>query len=179
MPSGGARSRSGPPVDPKSERSEIRGVVFSALPLEPYDGPVPKFPLPAYKVLQEETDADGRKHRVFDAAGTKAFATRERALWAWAWSQSQAWAWAQPGERWRLHSIAMWVRVETLCERFEATAADKNSLKGFAAEIGLTQAGMAANRWQIAPPATAEVPRPAQPRGAGVRSRFTVVKSDD
>ena len=45
MPSGG-HARSGPPVDPRSGRSDRRGVEFDTLPASGFEGPVPDFPLP-------------------------------------------------------------------------------------------------------------------------------------
>ena len=149
MASGGARNRSGPPVDPDSARSDARGVVLTALPAEGYQGEAPDFPLPS------ESD-------------------REQALWAWAWALPQAAAWSvQP---WRWHSVAMWVRTAVVCEGHEAMAADKNSLHRFADQIGLTPAGLKENGWKIAEDKLAE--RRAEKDDEDepdLRDRFTVV----
>jgi hypothetical protein len=126
MPRGGARNRSGPAPDPKSERTERRGLRFDALPVEGYAGEVPEFPLPP----------------VGEAAD------REVALWAWAWRTPQACAWAK--QPWRWHAVAMWVRTAVVCEGEGATAADKNSLHRFADQIGLTPAGLKENGWRVA-----------------------------
>lgn len=123
MTSGGRRNRSGPSSDPNSARSERRGLVFSALPSEGFDGTVPEFPLP-----------DPNE--------------REVELWGWAWSTPQACAWER--EPWRWHSVAMWVRTAAICETDDATAADKNSLHRFADQIGLTPAGLRENGWKVA-----------------------------
>lgn len=135
---GGARSRSGPLPDPNSARSDQRGYRLSALPAEGYQGKVPRFPLPA-RVL----GSDEETHRV---------SLRERALWRWAWRTPQAWAWAQPGEAWRVPTVAMWVRTFVLCEGSDASAADKNSLHRFADQIGFTDAGLRLMGWKVAAP---------------------------
>ena len=139
MASGGARNRSGPAPVKGSGRSEARGLVFTALPREGHKGRAPKFPLMPRAVL-----------RVVDVDATDAVARREAELWRWAWRTPQAAAWAQPGQEWRRHSVAMWVRTAVICESSEATAADKNSLHRFADQIGLTPAGLAENGWAIA-----------------------------
>ena len=123
MPRGGARNRSGPQPDPNSGRSDRRGFKLTALPSEGYASEPPPFPLP--KATERELE-----------------------LWAWAWSAPQACAWSM--ERWRWHSVAMWVRTSALCETADATAADKNSLHRFADQIGLTPAGLKENGWTIA-----------------------------
>ena len=149
MGSGGARINSGPPPDPRSGRSERRGIQFTALPADGYDGPVPRWPLPKRTVWLVEV-VDKVRFKSLDEGATEAVQDRELALWEWAWRTPQAWAWAQPSESWRLHSIAMWVRTFVLCESSEATAADKNSLHRFADDIGMSPAGLRANGWAIA-----------------------------
>lgn len=145
MPRGGARNRSGPPADPMSGRSDARGYSLKALPAEGYKGRVPKWPLPrrtAYYVVD--------KVRHVDLEATEAVAERELELWKWAWRTPQACAWSLPSERWRWHTIAMWVRTAVICEGSDATAADKNSLHRFADQIGMTTAGLAEMGWQVA-----------------------------
>lgn len=128
MASGGARNRSGPPMDPNSARSDALGIILTALPAEGYKGDVPEFPLPSSS-------------------------DRESDLWEWAWALPQAAAWSvQP---WRWHSVAMWVRTAVVCESQKAMAADKNSLHRFADQIGLTPAGLKENGWKIAEDETA------------------------
>lgn len=135
---GGARSRSGPPPDPNSARSDQRGFRLSALPPEGYQGKVPRFPLATRSCPSEEDT-----HRVM---------LRERAMWRWAWRTPQAWGWAQPQEMWRIYTVAMWVRTFVICEAAEATAADKNSLHRFADQIGFTDAGLKQMGWKVAAP---------------------------
>lgn len=149
MPKGGARNRSGPAPDPKSGRSERRGIKLAALPAQGYDGDVPEWPLPNRAVYRWEYE-DKRRFQVLDEDATEAVRDRELEMWAWAWSTPQAWAWAQPSESWRLHTVAMWVRTYVLCESSEATAADKGSLHRFADQIGMTPAGLKENGWAIA-----------------------------
>lgn len=123
MASGGARSRSGPPPDPRSGRSDRRGLSFDQLPSEGYDGAAPSFPLPGAS-------------------------ERETEVWQIVWTYPQAAAWVD--EPWRWLSVAMYVRTLVICEGADATAADKNSLHRFADQIGLTPAGMRDNGWVVA-----------------------------
>ena len=148
MPKGG-HARSGPPPDPNSARSDQRGIQFTALPASGYDGEVPKFPLPGRTVYRWEYE-DKRRFQVPDLDATRCATDRELELWAWLWTTPQACAWAQPSERWRLHTIAMYVRTFVICEGDEATAADKGSLHRFADDIGMTPAGLRVNGWAIA-----------------------------
>lgn len=151
MTRGGARNRSGPPADPSSGRSDARGYSLTALPAEGYDGPVPDFPLP-------------------DALG------REVELWESAWRTPQACAWSMPSERWRVATVAMWVRVTARCEDLEAGAALYGQLHRFADQIGMTTAGLAEMGWRVAvdevgtraaeKPAEAAPPRPRRLRVA-------------
>lgn len=149
MPRGGARNRSGPPVDPSSGRSERRGVSLTALPAEGYSGEVPVFPLPSRRVYRWEFE-DGKRFQVFDEESTQLVLERELDLWAWLWATPQACAWALPSERWRLMTVAMYVRTFVICEGDEATAADKGSLHRFADQIGLTTAGLREMGWKVA-----------------------------
>ena len=155
MASGGARNRSGPAPDPNSGRSARRGLVFTAFPRDGHKGCAPKWPLMQRSVVRWESDDAGR-YQVLDEKATEAVAAREAELWRWAWRTPQAAAWAQPGQEWRWHSVAMWVRTAVICEESTATAADKNSLHRFADQIGLTPAGLAENGWAIATDEVAE-----------------------
>lgn len=170
MARGGARNRSGPQPDPSSARSERRGYKLTALPAEGYTGEVPQFPLPVRQVVVDAFE-DGQKHRQVDEDAAQDVAARELELWEWAWRTPQACAWSMPAERWRLHSVAMWVRTAVLCESSEATAADKNSLHRFADQIGLTPAGLRENGWAVAADEVAER-RESRPAGtSGPRPR--------
>lgn len=176
MARGGARNRSGPPADPESGRSEARGFKLTALPAEGYDGPVPEFPLPKRVVQRWETD-DKRRYQVRDDEATDEVAERELELWEWAWSTPQACAWSMPSERWRVYTVAMWVRTAVICESSEATAADKGSLHRFADQVGLTTAGLREMGWKVATDELAakrEEPKdgaaPAEPRPRRLRA---------
>lgn len=155
MPRGGARNRSGPQPDPRSTRSEQRGLSLHALPNEGYRGEVPPWPLPAWLDTPPAEDDSWKAAR--DA--------REEDLWWWAWRTPQAAAWAR--EPWRWQAVAMWVRTSAICESAQATAADKNALHRFADQIGLTPAGLRENAWAIAAaeiePAAEERPAIAEP----------------
>lgn len=125
MPRGGARNRSGPKPDPKSARSEQRGISLTALPSEGYKGKIPPFPL-----------AD--------------VVRRESEVWREAWRTPQACAWALPSEQWRHRTVAMWVRVAVRCEADDAPATLYGQLHRFADQIGFTTAGLAEMGWKVA-----------------------------
>lgn len=148
MASGGARNRSGPQADPRSARSDARGLQFLRLPAEGYAGEVPPFPLPPRRVMRWVVEGKARWQEL-DIEATATVADRESALWDWAWRTPQAVAWSRPSEMWRLYAIAMWVRTYVLCESSEATAADRGSLHRFADQIGLTPAGLRENGWAV------------------------------
>lgn len=173
MASGGARNRSGPPVNPNSARSDGRGLSFEALPAEGYRGAIPDFPLPPRVVLMWESEGKARWQSP-DADATAAVVEREAALWLWAWRTPQAAAWAQPSESWRLHTVAMWVRTYVLCESSAATAADKGSLHRFADQIGLTPAGLKENGWMVAKDELAKKASEVRPRRSS-RDRMKLV----
>jgi hypothetical protein len=125
MTSGGARNRSGPTAQEGSGRSDARGFSLTALPAEGYKGDVPDFPLP------DPSD-------------------RELAVWDEAWRTPQACAWSMPSERWRIRTVAMWVRLSVRCEDPEAGAAHLAQLHRFADQIGMTTAGLAEMGWKVA-----------------------------
>lgn len=149
MPSGGARARSGPPPDPDSLKSARRGLTFTALPAEGFDGEAPDFPLP-----------DVTFH--------------ERSLWLWAWKQPQAAAWAK--EPWRWPNVALWVRTFVKCAAEDAKAAEVNSLHRLADEIGMTTAGLKLNGWKIATDQVAEKrAERTEPAGPTARDRLKAI----
>lgn len=144
MPRGGARNRSGPAPDEKSERSERRGFKLTELPAGGYDGPIPDWPLPRHvDVLPEDAS-----QRTFDLA--QDVDDREAELWSWAWRTPQACAWSLPSEAWRGQTVARWVRQAVLCESPGAKAADHGQLHRYADQIGLTTAGLREMGWKVA-----------------------------
>lgn len=151
MARGGARNRSGPPADPTSGRSDARGFSLTALPAEGYAGRIPAFPLP-------------------DAM------TREIELWDEVWRSPQACAWSMPSERWRVRTVALWVRLSVRCEDPEASASLLGQLHRFADQIGMTTAGLAEMGWKVAvnelaeKKAAASPAEPAAPRARRLRS---------
>lgn len=155
MGRGGARNRSGPQADPNSGRSDRRGFKLTALPAEGYSGPVPDFPLP-------------------DAT------PRELTVWAEAWATPQACAWSMPSERWRVRTVAMWVRLSVRCEASDAGAAHLAQLHRFADQIGMTTAGLAEMGWAVAVDETAEKRDEESPaaKPQSSRDRLKVVKAN-
>lgn len=145
---GGARNRSGPQPDPKSGRSDRKGLQFVALPAEGYTGEPPEYPLMPRRVMRWEYGEKGARWQVVDEDASAFVADREAQLWEWAWGTPQAVAWAR--ELWRWQAIAHWVRTSVICESDEAMASDRGSLHRFADQIGMTPAGLKENGWQIA-----------------------------
>src|SRR5688572_5453529 len=96
MSHGGRRNRSGPQADPKSERSDRRRFVLTALPPRGFDGDVPPFPLP-------------------DASA------REVAVWDECWKTPQACAWSM--EPWRWPVVAEFCRLKAVVESDPAKSA--------------------------------------------------------
>jgi len=125
MAHGGARNRSGPQADETSARSDARGFKLTALPAAGFRGRVPKFPLPL--------------------AGE-----RELEVWKAAWRTPQACAWNLPSERWRIPTVALWVRIKVRCEDPDATAAIVSSFLRLSDQIGMTTAGLAEMGWKVA-----------------------------
>lgn len=122
MPKGGSRNRSGPQPDPRSGRSDARGLKFTALPSEGYGGDVPAFDLP------DATD-------------------RELEVWVELWSTPQAAAWA--AEPWRIRTVAMYCRWSVRSEG-DVPAAFLGQVHRLGDQIGLTPAGLRENGWAIA-----------------------------
>jgi hypothetical protein len=148
MPSGGARNRSGPPVDPNSGRSDRRGVSFTTLPAEGFQGEIPEFPLPTPT-------------------------PRELALWGRVWRTPQACAWIL--EPWRHYTVGQWVRWSVKAEAKDASASTIGAVIRFADQIGLSPAGLKENGWQVA---RNELERTAeqQPVRSSARDRMAVVR---
>lgn len=123
MGRGGARNRSGPPVDPRSARSDSRSLSFQALPREGFAGDVPDFSLPAPS-------------------------DRELDVWASLWRTPQAAAWF--AEPWRWRTVAQYVRWSVRSENPECPATVMGQVIRLGDQIGLTPAGMKENGWALA-----------------------------
>jgi hypothetical protein len=123
MARGGARNRSGPSADPRSARSDRRGVSFSALPAEGYSGEVPDYPVPG-------------------ATG------RELEVWAALWATPQAAAWSV--QSWRWAHVADLVRMMVHSEDPKAQVGIWTHIRQARADLGLTPAGLKENGWAIA-----------------------------
>ena len=108
-----------------SQRSERRGYSLTELPAEGYRGDVPEWPLP----LPSD---------------------RELVVWERAWRSPQACAWSMPSERWRIPTVALWVRLTVRCEAADANASLLAQLHRFADQIGMTTAGLAEMGWKVA-----------------------------
>ena len=153
MPRGGARNRSGPAVDPTSGRSDRRGLSFTALPSQGYDGDAPEFPLPG------ATD-------------------RELAVWADLWTTPQAAAWSV--QSWRWLNVADLVRLQVRGEAHDAPVNIATVVRQLRADLGLTPAGLKENGWAIAEDevkARRDEGKP-EPRKSS-RDRLKVVGGDD
>ena len=148
MPSGGARTTSGPPPREGSGRSEARGFKLNAISAAGYRGRAPRFPLPARSVTRWEYSEKSR-HAVSDADATEALRGRELELWKWAWRTPQALVWIRPECQWMQQLVARWVRQAALCEGSDSSAADHAQLHRYAEQVGLTPAGLTRLGWKI------------------------------
>lgn len=140
MSHGGSRPGSGPAPDPTSGRSAARGLEFTALPAQGYQGDIPAFPLDLLEV---------RNGAEVDFEASANFNSREAVVWTEAWRTPQAAAWAL--ESWRWPIIAEYCRLKVTIELEPgANAALVGHLHRYREQIGLTSTGMTKNGWQIA-----------------------------
>ena len=149
MPSGGARSRSGPAPDPNAlrrDRSSDAG--WTTLPVEGFEGEVPAWPL---------SDADAV----------------ELAYWADLWRKPQAVMWARLGMS---RQLAAYVRAFVESTEREASAGLKTAVLRMEGELGLSLPGMHSLRWKFAEDEVAarrdSAPAPA---GKSARDRLKVI----
>lgn len=179
MARGGARNRSGPPPDPDSARSEQRKFTLQSLPAEGFTGRIPAFPLAEVKFLM--VNAEGEP--VTDEAATRAFRAREIALWRELWRTPQAAAWSLDENHWRWRIIATYARHSVRIESPNVSPALMGQIHRFADQIGMTDAGLSAMGWRIAPKEPAETPSRTAGRAKaavaapsqGARSRLKVL----
>jgi len=123
VPSGGARSRSGPAPDPNALRRDRKDdAAWITLPSEGYAGAVPDFPLDGMTVAEGE-------------------------LWGKLWRKPQAVMWAKLGLEFE---VGAYVRAFLESVEPEASAGLKTAVLRMAAEIGLSLPGMHQLRWKFA-----------------------------
>lgn len=130
MPSGGARIRSGPAADPRSKRSDRRGLTdgWRDLDAEGWSGKAPEWPLPTGKGAGRNT-------------------VREKAQWRKLWKCPQAEAWIEMPWLWQ--QIALYVRLSVRCEDPQSQPALITQMLRLADIIGLTPSGLQLNQWKI------------------------------
>jgi len=178
MPSGGARSRSGPAPDPNALRRDRKtDPEWTILPAEGYQGPVVEHPLPANPIFDTYI-AEGVKVKELDEVATATFYERELGLWANLWRRPQAVMWAKLGLE---YEVAAYVRTYLQSNEPDAVAGMKTAALRMAAELGLSLPGMHSLRWKIADDELgarrAEAPAPARrsPQRQSARDRLRAV----
>lgn len=145
MPSGG-HARSGPAPDPNALRRDRDSGSWTTLP-QKREGPTPLWPL------------------------TKA-TKRELALWDHAWTRPQAVMWERQQQE---HEVAVHIRQFVRCEKVDATASDRRLLMQQMEALGLTQPGLARNRWRIETTTSTQAPKRAARNEGSIRDRFNVI----
>jgi hypothetical protein len=119
MPSGGARTRSGPLPDPNSARSEANG--WTTLPQTGRLAPAPEWP------LTPPTD-------------------RESEMWERFWAKPQALIWERDGQ---LEYVAVFVRQLIEAEGSKASAENRKTVRMMFADLYLTSDAMVRARIRI------------------------------
>ena len=121
MASGGARARSGPAPERNAIRNGRAGADWIRLPASGRKGDAPVFPLPR---------------------STK----RERTIWIQEWARPQAVMWEAAGQE---LEVALYVRTLAEAEQRGAASAIRTLLVRMQEHLGLSQPGLARNRWVI------------------------------
>lgn len=147
MPSGG-HARSGPAPDPNALRRDRDNGSWTTLPAR-REGPTPLWPL---------------------TRPTK----REKGVWDRLWALPQAVMWERSNQQ---DEVAVYVRQLVRCEQPKASAADRTLLMRMLEALGLSQPGLARNRWRIEGQEGAHVAQRVTPARAGssVKDRFKVM----
>ncbi len=146
MPSGGARSRSGPPRQRGALRRGAMGDDLMHLDPRGRQGDPPPWPLS--RAVKFELDT-----------------------WAREWSRPQAIAWERSG--WEIQ-VALYVRTLRMASSPKASAGTTTNLLRQMENLGLTEAGMARNRWAIAPAPASSAP--ARPAGSTAKDRLRSIQ---
>lgn len=157
---GGARSRSGPPKNLFSGRTQASDLELVELPARGFRGYIPVFPLPKQDLAVDS-------ERVYK---------RELALWKQIWRTPQAAVWSR--EKWRQLSVAQFVRLAVRVEEPTAKAADSGAMLRLQDHIGLTPTGMSLNGWVVAEDETAvrRAEKRAEESAERERAGFRVVR---
>lgn len=146
MPSGGARSRSGPAPDPTALRRDRKDdKPWVVLPASGREGEPPAIPLDE-------------------------FSSREAVLWNELWLTPQSTMWET------LHlerEVALYVRSYIAAEDIDAKAADRALVLRMGDSLGLNTAGMHRLRWTIG--TVVEQDQSGLPPARRARDRFRVV----
>lgn len=154
MPSGGARTVSGPPPDPNALRRDRPGdkAGWTTLPIEGRAGDPPEWPL-------------------------EGFEQREAEHWVELWRMPQAIMWERLGQR---YEVAMCVRMLTRAEQPRSSVELQKVVRQYFDSLGLSTQGMLRNRWRLTDAAPAATPAGrTTPARKSSRSRLKVVDSDD
>lgn len=172
MPSGGARSRSGPAPDPtalRRDRTDDAGWI--TLPAAGYQGDVPEFPLEK-KPIETSVMLDGEIVKQVDDDATDRFFERELALWAKLWAKPQGQMWIELGLD---YEVAAYVRAFHESTAAGAPAALKTAVLRMGGEIGLSLPGMHTLRWKIAPSVVEPAKATTARRTSSSRGRLKAV----
>lgn len=123
MPSGGARSRSGPAPDPNAlRRDRASDAGWTTLPLEGFAGDTPAWPLGEADVVEID-------------------------YWTELWRKPQAVMWSKLG---MAPQVAAYVRAFVESTERKATAGLKTAVLRMEGELGLSLPGMHSLRWKFA-----------------------------
>jgi len=134
MTSGGARARSGPPRDPGAIRRGRTGDSgMTPLPASGREGEAPPWPLARPNKFERET-------------------------WEREWRRPQAVMWERLG--WEVQ-VALYVRTMRQATSSNASAGTMTNLLRQMVNLGLTEDGMARNRWRLVEEPAAAAPRRA------------------
>lgn len=151
MPSGGARTRSGPPPDPDALRRDRKtDGDWIVLPAEGRRGAAPRWPL--------------------TVADDDALAEREAAVWRRLWATPQAVQWQRMRQE---MEVALYARRLVEAEKPGSATSTGTLVRQMADALGLTIPGMRTNRWKIATDQLAAKREERQGKAAAATPRAT------
>ena len=101
--------------------------------------------------------------------------SREIAHWQRLWALPQAVAWEANR---LLDAVASYVRALAIAEMRSAKAADRTLARQYQDTLGLTDAGMRANRWHIGPEQAQRVTRANDANRTSAKARFQVINGE-